>query len=200
VTDKIQKEYQSLSSFTADFTQVLTNAASKEQETRSGRIFFSQPALIRWETQKPEKELLVVGKDAVWNTFEDEKTAYRYSVEEILGSKTMLRFLSGQGNLKEDFHIEEQPGAPKGQVELKLVPREAEPSLVLAYVWVDTSDYMLARIQIEDFYGNVNDVSLANLKFNARLAKDLFQYSPPTDYQVFDNTANTAPKSKNLKY
>ncbi len=193
LTDKIQKQYQSLTSFTADFNQVLKNASSKQEENRTGRLSFAQPALIRWETEKPEKEILVVGKDAVWNAFEDEKTAYRYSVEDVLGSKTMLRFLSGQGNLKEDFHISEEQGAPKGQVKLKMVPKEAEPSLVLAFAWVDTATFMLARIAIEDFYGNVNDVTLSNVKMNPSLSKNMFQYSPPKDFEILDNTAPAGP-------
>ena len=195
ITDSVQKKYQALSSFKADFTQVLFNAASKDKDVRTGRIVFSQPALIRWETEKPEKELLVVGKDMVWNAFPDEKSAYRYSVEDMLGSKTMLRFLSGKGNLKEDFHIQEEPGAPEGQVELKLVPREAEAGMVLAHAWVDVKTSMLARISIEDFYGNINDLTLSNLNLNPSVSKDQFQYTPPKDYSIFDNTGTqTKPR------
>ncbi|WP_243363140.1 LolA family protein [Fundidesulfovibrio terrae] len=188
LADKVQKQYQALSSFTADFTQVLVNSASKDKETRSGKLVFAQPSLIRWETEKPEKELLVVGKDVVWNAFPEEKSAYRYGVEDVLGSKTMLRFLSGKGNLREDFHIQEEQGAPEGQVKLKLVPREAEPAMVLAYAWVDLKTSMLARISIEDFYGNLNDVTLNNVKLNPSVSKDIFQYTPPKDYGIFDNT------------
>ena len=195
VTDSVQKKYQALSSFKADFTQVLFNAASKDKDVRTGRIVFSQPALIRWETEKPEKELLVVGKDVVWNAFPEEKSAYRYSVEDMLGSKTMLRFLSGKGNLKEDFHIQEEPGAPEGQVELKLVPREAEAGMVLAHAWVDVKTSMLARISIEDFYGNINDLTLSDLNLNPSVSKDQFQYTPPKDYSIFDNTGTqTKPR------
>lgn len=196
ISDKVQKQYQALTSFSADFVQVLDNAASKEKDTRTGRLLFAQPALIRWETEKPEKELLVVGRDVVWNAFPEEKAAYRYSVEEVLGSKTMLRFLSGKGNLREDFHIQQEIDAPEGQAKLKLVPREAEPSLVLAYAWVDLKTNMLARIAIEDFYGNVNDVSLNNMKVNPAVSKEQFQYTPPNDYAIFDNTgvpAKTKP-------
>lgn len=195
LADKVQKQYQALTSFSADFVQMLDNAASKEKDTRSGRLVFAQPALIRWETEKPEKELLVVGKDAVWNAFPEEKVAYRYSVEEVLGSKTMLRFLSGKGNLREDFHVEQEKDAPEGQAKLRLVPREAEPSLVLAYAWVDLKTNMLTRIAIEDFYGNLNDVTLNNVKVNPAVSKEQFQYTPPKDYGIFDNTGVPA-KSK----
>jgi hypothetical protein len=62
---RIQKKYASISSFTAGFTQAIRNAASGDTENRSGTIAFKKPTLVRWETVKPEKELLVVGKDAV---------------------------------------------------------------------------------------------------------------------------------------
>jgi len=186
VSDKVQKRYQTLTSFSADFTQILVNAASKERETRTGNFVFVQPALIYWETVKPEKELLVVGKDVVWNVFPGEKSAYRYTVQDVLGSKTMLRFLSGKGNFKEDFHISEEPGAPEGQVLLKLVPREAEPGMVLAHAWVDLKTDMLARISIEDFYGNINDVTLSDVKLNPTVDKSRFNYTPPRDYSIFD--------------
>lgn len=188
IAAKVQKQYQSLSSFSADFTQMLVNAASKEREQRTGRLVFAKPALIRWETEKPEKELLVVGTDVVWNSFPEEKTAYRYSVEDVLGSKTMLRFLSGQGNLRDDFAVKEEPGAPEGQIALKLTPREAEPGMVLAFAWVDLKTSMLVRISIEDFYGNINDVTLANVKLNPSVSKEQFNYAPPKDYSIFDNS------------
>lgn len=192
---KMQKQYQSISSFSADFTQLLRNAASKEAETRTGKLVFAQPALIRWETLAPEKELLVVGKDAVWNAFPEEKAVYRYSVEEVLGSKTMLRFLSGKARLNEDFHIQEEQGnAPAGQVMLRLVPREAEPGMVLAYAWVDERTNMLARVSIEDFYGNVNDLTLSNVTLNAKVSPEQFQYSPPQGFSVFDNEAGQGKK------
>jgi len=188
VTDNIQRKYQSLNSFTADFTQALTNAASKEKSIRTGRIAFAKPALIRWETETPEKELLVVGKNAAWNAFPGEKNVFRYPVDQVLGSKTMLRFLSGKGNLREDFHLQEEQGAPEGQIALRLVPNEADAGLVLAHVWVDAKTFLLTRIAIEDFYGNINDVTLRDVNVNANVSKDLFQYAPPKDYTVFDNT------------
>lgn len=47
---------------------------------------------------------------------------------------------------------------------------------------------------MEDFYGNVNDVTLSAFKPNPNLAKDLFQYAPPAGYQTFDNTGATKGK------
>lgn len=186
LTDAIQKRYDSLSSFQTDFQQELTNAASGSVEKRSGKIWFKQ-SLVRWETHKPEKELLVVGQNAVWNYFEAEKVAMKYRPNQVFNSKTMIRFLSGKANLKEDFKIEEQ-GTENGMTKLRLIPKEPEPTMVLAYIWVDTKTNLLGRVLIVDFFGNGNQVSLSNLQLDKRAEPKLFEFTPPAGTKVTDNS------------
>jgi outer membrane lipoprotein carrier protein len=185
ITANIQKQYQNLESFTASFVQQLTNAATKEVEVRSGRIAFAKPRQIRWETVSPEKELLLVGKDVVWDYFPDEEVAYKYGVDQILQSKTMLRFISGEANLEEDFVIENQ-GDDNGRIKLKLIPREPESNLVLAYIWVHPETNMLGKVLIVDFFGNGNELDLSDLKLNQLLDQDLFTFVPPEGVDVED--------------
>lgn len=186
---RIQKKYASINSFTADFTQAIRNAASGDTENRSGTIAFKKPTLVRWETVKPEKELLIVGKDAVWDYFEEDKEAYRYAVKEIISSKTMLRFLTGQANLTEDFIVAlgKADTAGPNQAVLDLAPRDPEPGLVMAKVWIDLDTDLIARIRIQDFYANTNDLSLTNLVINPKLGDGLFAFRPPKDVKVQDN-------------
>lgn len=186
LTDAIQKRYDSLSSFQTDFQQELTNAASGSVEKRSGKIWFKQ-SLVRWETHSPEKELLVVGPQSVWNYFEADKIAMKYRSNQVFNSKTMIRFLSGKANLKEDFKIEEQ-GTENGLTKLRLVPKEPEPTMVLAYIWVDTKTSLLGRVLIVDFFGNGNQVSLNNLVMDKKLEPKMFEFTPPSGVQVKDNT------------
>ena len=187
ITADIQKQYQSLESFTASFVQKLTNAATKEVEVRSGRIAFAKPRQIRWETVAPEKELLLVGTDVVWDYFPDEDVAYKYAVEQVLQSKTMLRFISGEANLEDDFVIENQ-GDDEGRIKLKLIPKEPESNLVLAYIWVQPGTNMLGKVLIVDFFGNGNELDLSDLAMNTPLEPDLFTFVPPKGVDVEDAT------------
>ncbi len=189
LVDAVQKKYESLLGFKAEFTQDLKNSASGEGEKRSGTIAFKKPSLVRWETVKPEKELLLVGKDVVWDYFEDDREAFRYPVEEIINSKTMLKFLTGKANLREDFHVFEEPDAEaSGLVRFKLAPKEPEPGLVMAHVWVDPATQMILRLSIQDFYANTNDLTLKNLTVEADLPDFLFSFTPPPGVAVHDNT------------
>ncbi len=189
LVDAVQKKYEEIVGFTADFNQDLKNSSSGEDEKRSGTIAFKKPSLVRWVTQKPEKELLVVGNDAVWDYFEEDKEAYRYPVEEIISSKTMLKFLTGKANLREDFHVFEEPDPEAGGLSrLKLVPKEPEPGLVMAHVWIDPATHLIMRISIQDFYANTNTLRLENLKIDSKLPDSLFVFSPPKGVTVHDNT------------
>jgi outer membrane lipoprotein carrier protein len=186
ITERIQSRYESIDSFTTDFTQELTNAASAEKEQRKGTISFKQPRMIRWETMVPEQELLVVGSEQVWNYFPEEEVVYVYPVEQIFDSKTMLRFISGEANLETDFTVEEQ-GQEEGVIKLRLVPRKPEPSLVMAHVWVDPDTALLRSVQIMDFFGNTNQLNFLNTRVSVDLPGTLFVFVPPQGTEIFKN-------------
>ncbi|WP_432736262.1 outer membrane lipoprotein chaperone LolA [Maridesulfovibrio sp. FT414] len=189
LTAEIQKTYDSIKTFKADFSQTLTNAASKEQEIRSGKIIFKQPSLLRWESVKPEKELLIVGESVVWDYFPDDKLALKYRTKQLFNSKTMIKFISGQARLEEDFVVENQ-GDDNGLIKLKLLPLEPETGLVLAYVWVDPIKKMLVKTLVVDFYGNGNEVAMSNIEIDPEVADSEFQFTPPEGVDVEDNTPN----------
>jgi outer membrane lipoprotein carrier protein len=122
--------------------------------------------------------------------------ALKYGVATLLDSKTILRFISGQANLKEDFVVKtEWQGADevrarwsKGFTVLQLVPKEAEPGMVLAYVGVEPQTGLLRQIMIVDFYGNGNELRLSNVELDVELPADMFTFTPPPGTQVEDNT------------
>ena len=184
---KIQSRYESLSAFKAEFTQTLTNKASGEAEKRKGTLHFMQPHLIRWETHAPEKELLVVGQDAAWDYFPDEDSVYKYPLSQVLDSKTMVRFVSGQARLDQDFLIERK-GEEKGWVRLDLVPKEPEPGLVQASLWAEADTGLLRKVLLFDFYGNENELTVTSIKLNPTLSPSLFAFIPPKGVEIFDNT------------
>ncbi|EGJ51319.1 outer membrane lipoprotein carrier protein LolA [Desulfocurvibacter africanus] len=187
ITRRIQQQYETLKGFKAGFTQELTNAATGEVEKRRGTIAFMQPSLIRWETVEPEKELLIVGENAVWDYFSDDNLVIKYPLAQVLNSKTMIRFLSGKARFEEDFAVANQ-GEESGLIKIRLDPKEPEPSLVLAYIWLDPKTYLIRSVLLMDFYGNANQVNLRDLELNPVLSRSYFHFTPPSGVEVQDNT------------
>ncbi|MFO7818584.1 MAG: LolA family protein [Thermodesulfobacteriota bacterium] len=189
VADQVQAQYDSLVSFTTSFEQILTNAGTGEQEERTGSIFYKKPEMVRWVTDSPEKEILVVGSEYVWNYFPEEEAAYKYPAREILSSKTMIRFISGQADLEDDFEIENQ-GREDELIKLKLVPHKPETNLVLAYIWVDDQSWMVKRILLVDFWGNGNELHLNDIQLDVDIDRAKFEFVPPEGVEIKDNTGS----------
>jgi len=187
VADKVQAKYETISSLEAEVEQIQTTAATGQEEERTGRIYYKEPELVRWVTESPEKEVLIVGPEVVWDYFPGESTVYKYPVQEILSSKTMIRFISGKANLKEDFKIERQ-GREDGLLKLKLIPEEPELNLVMAYIWVNDKDWLVKRALVVDYWGNGNELRLSGIEINHDLDDELFEFSPPKDVLIQDNT------------
>lgn len=198
---KVQNRYEEIKSFSAELTQVLKSSASGDVETRQGKIFFAKPLLIRWETKKPEEELFIVNSAEAWNYIPSEKAAYKYPVSEVMDSKTMLKFLSGQARLTEEFKVKFE-ALEKGEstAALRLEPREPEPSLVMARAWVDPKSGLLRRIIIQDFFGNENDLTLEDIKINVKMENEIFKFAPPKGVSIIDNTLkDNEPDSRDLR-
>ncbi len=174
VVDRVQERLDALEGLKADYVQILTNAATRESQERTGSIYFEKPLQVRWESDAPHRELLVINEDKVWNYFPDDEVAYEYEVEEVLTSRAMINFISGQAKLTEDFKVEDQ-GMEDGLHKLKLVPANPEPDLVLAYLWSDDQG-LLHRILLVDFFGNGNELRLESVETDPELDGDKFEF------------------------
>lgn len=194
---KIQTTYDGLKAFETKFKQNLKNVGAGDSDERVGVIHFKKPKLIRWETTSPTKELLVVGAKEVWDYFEEDKIAYKYTVESILNSKTMLKFISGQARLDEDFTVaRDKTETAKGVVKLNLTPKDPEPQLVSAAVWVDPNTGLFQRILLQDFYGNQNELRFEEIKTNPSLSEALFTFAPGKGVEIFDNAKSPTDQGK----
>lgn len=186
VTDGIQKRYRAAKTMTAQFTQVLRHKESGAVENRSGSLFFKAPERIRWVTEKPSPELLVVNPEAVWNYFKDEEVAYKYPASLVHETKTALRFITGKANLEDDFYIEKL--APQdGMTVLHLFAKEPSTDLTEATLWI-TPEYEVARILTVDFYGNENEIRFNGMAFDKPLEDSFFEFTPPKGVDVEDRT------------
>lgn len=180
----LTQSYGKAETITADFSQTLIHKDSESKEVRTGNFVIKRPELVRWVTNKPFNELLIVNKDAVWNYLEDEEVVYKYPRDLANESQNALRFLLGDANVDNDFYIED--GKEKGNY--LLFPKEPTANLTEAEIWVDESSGIISRLKITDFYGNINDIRFNNVLFNKSVSNLIFNFTPPEGVDIEDNT------------
>ena len=185
IANTIQARYEKLRTFSATFEQTLTHKESGSVEKRQGNLLFQKPLLIRWQTDKPHEETLVVTNKEIWDYLADEEIAYRYPLELVRDSRTIIQVITGQAALTKDFDVKEA-GQENGLAKLHLYPKEAAPQMVEALLWVEPSTGYIRRASIIDFYGNSNDVRFTQFKPDTSLKESDFTFTAPKGVEVED--------------
>ncbi|MDR3358785.1 MAG: outer membrane lipoprotein carrier protein LolA [Desulfovibrio sp.] len=184
---RIQRQYTALKGFGANFEQTLTHRESGTAEKRKGVLLFKKPFLIRWETEKPHQELLVVTGREIWDYLPDEELAYRYPLSVVQDSRSIIQVITGQAALTEDFDVR-LDGEEENFVRLKLYPREAGPQMVEAVIWADKTDGYIRRAELTDFYGNKNNVGFTSFNPRTQFRESDFSFTPPIGVEVEDHS------------
>ena len=185
IANTIQARYEKLRTFSATFEQTLTHKESGSVEKRQGNLLFQKPLLIRWQTDKPHEETLVVTNKEIWDYLADEEIAYRYPLELVRDSRTIIQVITGQAALTKDFDVKEA-GTENGLAKLHLYPKEAAPQMVEALLWVEPATGYIRRASIIDFYGNSNDVRFTQFKPDTSLKASDFTFTAPKGVEVED--------------
>ncbi len=188
ICNKIQTRYKEISSFKTSFIQKMTNAASGNTEERKGVIYFQKPHFVKWQTKNPEKEVLLVNNSTVWQYIPQEKVAYKFSLQDKFKSKTMIEFITGEVNIEKDFQVEKLDKNEKGWMKLKLIPKDPEFSLKMAYLWVEPENGIIRRIKIRNFVNNENTLTFRDIQLSPDISQDLFIFQPSGEIEVRDNT------------
>lgn len=199
VINKMQNAYAGMSSFRSEFTQFLLQRESNVTEKRTGVLLFQKPLRVRWETDSPHKELLLVTDKEIWNFLPDEELAYRYSRDLAEDSRSLIQVVTGQSSLDKDFDVEPAQSTDKENlIHLMLYPKEPTIELTEAQIWLDPGTFLIRRAMVMDFYGNTNTIDLQGLKPNASVTEKDFQFSPPKGIDIEDHTEARHPVSKSL--
>lgn len=193
-TADLQRVYSGISAMRAEFRQTLLHKESGLREQRSGTLSFKKPLFLRWETKKPDPELLLVGKDAIWHAFPDEELVYKYSID-LAGSVSLVRIISGQARIDQDFDLEEE-GREGDMHTLRLYPKDATQSVVEVLLWVDAANFMIRKLRVYDFYGNENEISFSRYETNVDIKDTIFNYRPPKGFEVEDRSKDPSAVPK----
>ncbi len=181
----MQRVYAGMDSFQANFAQNLVHRESGSVETRNGTLLFKKPLLVRWETAKPHAELLIINNREIWNYLPDEEIAYRYAPDLAQDSRTLIRVITGQARLDQDFYVEED-GKEDNLLRLRLYPLEPTQQMTEASIWLDPATKLIKKAVIVDFFGNSNEVSFVSMRPNIKLEERGFDFTPPKGVKVED--------------
>ena len=120
---KVESRYAA-SGFSAHFDQTSTIKAMEITDIASGKVFIKPPGMMRWEYEKPDKQIIISDSKKLW--------VYRPEDNQVMIGKAPFFFGNGKGAgflsdiklIKQKFNIILEKKSADNFYILKLLPRD----------------------------------------------------------------------------
>jgi outer membrane lipoprotein carrier protein len=192
----LQKRYDTIRDFSADFEHLYRGGVLKKQLSERGRVLIKKPGKMRWEYSAPERKIFVSDGVKLYSYLPDDKQVIVSPVPQGQATTPAL-FLAGQGDLTRDFTVSDiaaPNGTPPGTRALKLVPRTAQPDFQALVLSIDPATLSLRGIESVDSQGGTSSLLFTNLKENVKAADKEFTFTIPRGVDVVtDGSSQSDP-------
>ena len=183
ILDRVEKHYTG-KSFQAEFIQESTIKAMDIVDFASGKIFVRYPGMMRWEYEKPDKQIIITDGHKLW--------IYRPSDNQVLTGSAPAFFSDGKGAsflsdiklVRQKFKISLENSKEGFFYELKLQPLEKKLDVTDIRLSVTKNTFTVIRIITYNSYGDENRIEFANHQFDVKLEDSLFSFKIPPGADV----------------
>jgi outer membrane lipoprotein carrier protein len=187
----LQRKYDAVKDFSADFVHTYQGGVLKKQLTERGTVLIKKPGKMRWDYTAPEKKQFVSDGAKIYFYIPADKQVIVSPVPPDAAATTPALFLAGNGRLTSEFtpsFIDLPAGLPAGSRALKLVPKSKQPDYDWLVLAVDPETLAIRGLVTIDAQGGTSTFAFTNLKENVGLADNQFTFKIPRGVDVVSDT------------
>ena len=192
-TRELERLLGSMSSYRADFEQVVAGQYGEILQTSTGTIHLERPRKLRWQVDEPFPQLVVADGVHVWVFDRDleQVTVHRFD-ETVEGTPAM--FLTDTALLDENFLVGTADSVDGSDRRFTLAPRDPDSSSLFRTVTLSfSSQGLLMGLDIVDHLEQQTRMSFRNGELNPVLESALFQFDVPEGVDVIGNLPDDVP-------
>jgi outer membrane lipoprotein carrier protein len=181
---EVEKTYLKAKTLEADFTQKDEVKMTGSKKESSGVLMIRHPNQFRWETLRPDKNLLVTDGRKFWFYTPPFEAGERGQVIEKKTTEVQSELANAvlAGSFSKIRGVEIQKLSP---TKFRLVPAEGVAgSVKTAEIDLDPVKGIVQRLQLEHVGGNRTEISLANVKLSGKLNDQYFKFTTPPGTDV----------------
>jgi outer membrane lipoprotein carrier protein len=183
----LQRKYDGIKDFSADFTHAYEGGVLHKQITERGHLLVKKPGKMRWDYAAPEVKQFISDGVKMYSYIPEDKQVIVASVPPDEDAPTPTLFLAGKGNLTRDFThslVDAPPGMPAGSRALKLVPKAKQRDYDWLVLVLDPVSLSMRGLLTMDAQGGTSSFSFTNLKENVGVADKEFAFKIPRGVDV----------------
>ncbi len=183
VLSRVENRYTGRS-FTARFSQESLLKAMDITDTAEGRLLVKYPGKMRWEYEKPEKQVMITDGRRLWIYRPAENQVMTGQAPEIIGDGRGASFLSDLKLLRKKFRITMAPRQQAATYTLMLHPLQASAELSSIALKIDRSSFDIRQITTLNDYGDCTIIDFQGIRFVSNLDDALFSFTVPKGADV----------------
>jgi outer membrane lipoprotein carrier protein len=181
---RVQARYNTISDFTADFTQRQTSPLLPKPVVDRGEVKIKKPGRMRWVYATGERHQVISDGTTIYAYFPQDRHVSPTPMPQGDDASTALLFLAGQGNLTRDFTATLPAEQPTGEWRLTLRPRAAEADFETLTLEVDRTSLAFRGLVVVDQEGGTSAFRFTNLRENRGLSNSEFTFVIPRGVEV----------------
>jgi outer membrane lipoprotein carrier protein len=203
VLTAVKSGYSSIEDLHAEFSQRTYVAALKREEKGSGEVFLKKQggtAMFRFNYIRPKQQIVSNGKN-VWYYLPENRQVIISDTAKLFsgGNGIALSYLTGLGNLSDDFNIRLLSESPdkKGNYQLELIPKKHNNAVEKLHLFVPADAvgkvrdkeglvafFPIASSVLYDQTGNRTTIEYSKVRVNGKLTEDRFHFKTPKGVEV----------------
>ena len=189
IAERASKVYRELTSFGADFKQVIDDSMLGSYASR-GRLIQSGTAKLAMRFSDPAGDAIVMDGQKVWIFTPSTTPGQVIRMPIPTGPRfgfNVLAWLLDEPNLR--YHITylraDQSGGHPADV-IQLEPLDADLPFDRAVLWLDQSDALPRRLEIRERRGAYRTLVFSRVTLNSKVTDETFRFRVPSGVKVID--------------
>jgi len=173
------------SGFFARFSQTSTLKEMGISDSASGKIYVKHPGMMRWEYEKPDRQIFVTDSRTLWVYRPEDNQVMVGEAPAYFGSGKGASFLSDMKQLRENFIIlrHEQADTDLLYV-LTLTPKIQKVDVSVIYLSISTTMYDIVQIVTLNSYNDETRIVFNDRRFNQGYDNNFFKFNIPAGTDV----------------
>ena len=178
--DELKSLLQQTTTARAHFAQIVLDSNMKTLQQATGTMQFSRPGKFRWEYDKPYEQTIVGDGTRVWLYDKDLNQVTVRRFDRAIGSSPAA-LLAGNNEIEKDYTLKGLPSRD-GLDWLEAVPRT--PDTAFERIRLGFGKTGLEAMELRDQFGQTTVIKFSTIERNAKLAPELFRFTPPKGVDV----------------
>ncbi|MGE5305517.1 MAG: LolA family protein [Alphaproteobacteria bacterium] len=185
IVDALQKNYDAIVDFIADFRQETEVKTLNRSLKAWGKVYFKRPGKMLWRYDEPKGQFVLADGQFLYFYQPEQNQIIKSALKNAFRTDIPLSFLLGIGNLKKDFSAALK-STDENQYVLRLVPKEDSGGFGEILLGVSKNSADILWVSVRDASANLTTIRFSGMRKGVGLKDSLFTLQIPNGVDVVE--------------